>query len=303
MKKEDVREFLECIGVHSPVYRNNWFSGSCPLAPWTHESGRDSNPSFAINCIGDGRFNCFACHNGDLLYLVQLLKGYNADCDFKRAIDILSSYEEEELELEFPYKGSLEDVIWSDDYLDTFPKVKNVPKAAGYLEGRNVDDYLWEFFDLRFDTYREAVCFPVRNWANLLVGMRGRRLSGGYYMYGDDNGNKRNSLPWFGENLVDLNKPVLMVESVFDLMSVHPVYANVVAPLSVGMSKEKVLRMRNASMAVTLFDGDKGGDKGRQVISKYLDGVDIIHLSTGFYNDPNEMPRNEIIDMLTGVLV
>ena len=300
MKQELAHKFITALGLERVKNNGEWVSASCPLSPWTHTHGSDRNPSFAINFKGEGYFNCFSCESGDLYELLRLLKKYGADVDYKSALDALNQYNEGDIEVVFKMKGNDEDQIWNDSYLDNFHLASLNEKAFSYLVSRKVGRSLIDNFEIMWDARMQSVCFPIRNIAGLLTGMRGRLLTGRYHDY--DNGkNQRNPLVWYGEDKVDFNLPVLMVEGVFDFMAVYPHYNNVVSPLSVGIGKEKALRMKNAHVIYTLFDNDMGGDKGRRQIDKYLGGRQITHLSTGFYNDPGEMPAHDIKQVIAQI--
>ena len=87
MKTEHVKAFASLLGrpVHQ-VSGEGWAQITCPLAPWTHASGKDSHPSFGIK-IKDGgvsKAHCFSCmFTGTLQDLVIDLKSYGADLPFK----------------------------------------------------------------------------------------------------------------------------------------------------------------------------------------------------------------------------
>ena len=250
MNHQQIRKFLKALGSDpGETYEHEqWIVTSCPLAPWTHDSGTDSNPSFAINCkpSGESYYHCFTCKSGDLLSLLQLLKGYGAQkpkYNIKEAMEVLAEEEEDDVSLDIkdfdaPSPDIIETVPWPNDWLDTFWKATQVPAAMEYLNGRNVDEGTTVPLDIRWDGSKEALCFPVRDWVGRLVGLRGRRIEGGYHDYAGPL-NHRNKLVWYGEHNVMLDAPVLIVESVFDFASAWRVYKNIVAPLSVGMSPAK----------------------------------------------------------------
>lgn len=309
MHKQDVVAFLGYCGVppSKVIAYTDWVRAPCPLAPWTHDSGQDSNPSFAIRVDerGESNFNCFACESGDCLRLVELLSSFGAPkpkYNLAKAMEVLANegtgaacpvtvreygdYPDEETIPVFP-----------SEWLDTFVQAYKVPRAVQYLESRNMAPHLVAMLDVRYDSRLDCVCFPVRDWLGDLVGMRGRRLLPGdgpsYHMYKYKG--QGSSLPWYGEFWLDTERPVLMVESVFDVTSCLRVYDNVCAPLTVGMGREKVKRMSYCLDIVTLFDNGKGGDKARRLVDKHLPDSHITHkFPTAGVSDPGDMTEEEL---------
>ncbi len=316
MNLAQVKQFALAVGTRVETASGEWAQCKCPLAPFLHDSGRDSHPSCAIS-YGDNTesvFNCFTCESGDLFDLLTKLRAFKAKkprYDLKTAMDLWVQEETGDIILNFnkeEHKEEVEkDVPWPEPYLDGFLLAHKVPMAMDYLYARNVSTQMAYALDIRWDLPRRAVCFPIRNWVGKLVGLRGRYIRPGkdeppYHMYGFKG--QRNNLPWYGESSVDLDKTVVMVESVFDYTSVARVYKNILAPLSSGISKPKALRVRDALDVVTLFDNGQGGDKARDKTTKYLSGNVSAHLyppaGTG---DPGEMTIKQLQKVLRPYIV
>lgn len=66
MDRTSVRELVrEVMGPNTEMIdTDNWVSIPCPLAPWTHEKRRDSNPSAGIS-VRDGGTSIFNCLAGE----------------------------------------------------------------------------------------------------------------------------------------------------------------------------------------------------------------------------------------------
>jgi hypothetical protein len=306
MNKEQVKQFALAVGTRVESVSGQWARCKCPLAPWTHDSGGDSHPSFGIQ-YGDNiesAFNCYACEAGTLHKLIVLLDGFGASkpkYDLKQAVNLWADEESGDAPMVFMdeqvSEHPLADKIWPENFLDSFMLAWKVPIAMEYLNARKVRTKLARTLDIRWDLQRRAVCFPVRNWQGKLVGLRGRYINpdngARYHDYGYRG--HRNKLPWYGENTVDLDKPVLMVESVFDFASACRVYKNCLAPLTVGLSADKCRRVRNIQEIVTLFDNGRGGDKGRNKIDKHLAEAIRTHvLPPATKDDPGEMTKKEL---------
>ena len=74
----DLTQFLGMLGAKSIVVdaQRGWIRSSCPLAPWTHESGEDRHPSFGVKIPEVSSevpcFTCFTCgHSGPLPALLS----------------------------------------------------------------------------------------------------------------------------------------------------------------------------------------------------------------------------------------
>lgn len=310
MNLEQVKQFALAVGTKVESVSGHWARCRCPLAPWTHDSGKDSHPSFAVS-YGDNSesaFNCYSCEAGSLHKLIVLLDGFGAakpKYDLKQAMTLWSLEDTDDAPLVFMddevAEHPLADKVWPESYLNSFMPAWKVPIAMEYLNDRKVRKKMASALDIRWDLARHTVCFPVRNWSGQLVGLRGRYISSDagarYHDYGYRG--QRNKLPWYGEHTVDLDKPVLMVESVFDYASVYKVYHNVLAPLTIGISADKCRRVRNAFEIVTLFDNGKGGDKGRIKLREGLPESIIVDCTPpAACGDPGDMSKKQLRKVL-----
>ena len=195
---------------------------------------------------------------------------------------------------------------FSESWLESFMPAYMVDPARLYLLSRDVSADQMVMYNIRYDMSRNAVCFPIRDFDGGLVGLRGRLITPGdgpkHYNYKTGFGG-HNPYHWFGEDRVNLSSPVVMVESTFDCVSVGRVYSNVVAPLSTGISKHQAKRMAAAVEIITLFDNGVGGDKARNIVSKFFSSSVITHLKPpANRDDPGEMTEAEIRSALSKVL-
>ena len=113
-----------------------------------------------------------------------------------------------------------------------------------------------------------------------------------YYAYGYEN--RRNKMPWLGESWVDLDKTIVLVESVFDLAAVHRVYRNVMCPLSSGFNDNKVRRIDDGVQYVTFFDHGTGGNHARDRIDKVMQSPYTHVIPTKENGDPGNMSGKQI---------
>jgi hypothetical protein len=296
MKKDQAIQFLKHLGVTPPSdqSRSGWVISKCPLMHWRHEGGISSSPTFGIKCEhGDGFVNCYACDfHGKQSELVMEMRTHNklnpqGVFAFGEALQLITDAENDlHLNLDGP---GIEEVLFGDAggfhefpewWLDSFAPALAVPFARQYLAERNVPEALTQALDLRADTSQKRVCFPIRDFQGLLMGLHGRSVEDGvdprYRMYLQ--AGKNNPGIWYGEHWIDLTKPVVVVEGPFDVASVKRVYPNVASPLFSNPSEEKLRRMTDAFEWITLLDRGTGGDKGRQKISKVCKNNLVTHL-------------------------
>ena len=312
MDREAIQVFLRALSAKSIQHTPGWVTASCPLSPWTHQSRKDNHPSFAISVDpeGESHYNCFVCGGGDLITLVSLLDAYGAEApryDLKSAVELAVADGDRPLAFsvkDWGQKIAAEPyVTFPEMWLATFVEALRVPRARQYLHGRGLSDSVIRKLDLRYDTERDAVCFPIRDFDGVLCGLRARRLAPTddmprYHIYKTGTG-KHNRMVWYGESWLNFDKPIVMCESVFDAASVYRVYRNVCAPMTAGFTEERAKRMRRAVDIITLFDADKAGDKARQRIRQYLPSAHIVNVyPTEGRKDAGELSVGELRELL-----
>jgi hypothetical protein len=302
-------EFLGALKAKHVQVRGPWVQCSCPLAPWFHDTGKDSSPSFAIRIEPNKEswFNCFVCKFGslgDLVVELQHLKAANLGYDLGAAWALVVKESEAKIEVHVKDWGEpveiVEDLPIPEAWLVPFKPAWPVPYAREYLESRDVSEEIAHALDIRWDRSLGTVCFPVRNHEGELVSVRGRFIkpkpgSPPYHVY-PYMGSARASA-WLGEHSVDYDRPVLMVESVFDAASVMRVYDNILSPMTVGINYERMARVQKCVEVVTLFDQGTGGDKARAIVSKNLGTALVCHLYPTA-KDPGEMSEKSLRDLL-----
>lgn len=313
MTKEQIVTFLGFFSATSVTPTSEWVRCSCPLAPWTHDSGADSSPSFGIKVEdnGDSYFNCYACEHGDLWDLLGSLSGFGAKApkyQIKSAVAFLSDIElgQDSVQLmidDYGVKPPPKLHAYSEGWLSTFLPASKSARALGYLESRGFPGSVADEYELKYDTSRDAVSFPIRGADGALLGMRGRRINPTgtaprYHLYNNQH-NEKNSRIWYGIDRVDYNYPVIIVESVFDRVATEQVFMNVIAPLSTGLSKRQVELLGGVYDVVTFFDHGMGGDKARKTIAKYLPSATIIDVIPPVGRDPGDMTPDEIRESLS----
>lgn len=320
MDINNLRKFFRLINSVAPTdqRRQGWFNTPCPLAPWTHDGGTTKGKSFGATVTpGISKVHCFSCnYSGTLGDLLHTYNNYLSRDNMHMNLQEASEMVEEEIELSeidapdyVDPSEAKEDVNpWPEDYLEEFESVFSSEEAIAYLKTRQITQRVAKLLDMRWDWKRARVCFPIRDYMGRLTGFHGRAVDPDdklrYYAYGHNG--VRNPIVWHGEQLLNPEKPILLVESVFDLASVLRVYKNSACAMFAGISKNKASRLGRliepTTEIVTLFDYGAGGDSARKAINILPN--EITHLTpTKNQKDPGDMSLHELKDMLNSPLL
>lgn len=319
MKPASVQKFLKLFGCKVPTaqQRGGWIVSDCPMGPWKHEQGKSNPTAFGVKKEeGDPFANCLSCGwHGKLSDLIIEVRMLNKQADHKK-VDwntALAMIEEAEMtaELDLDTPG-IEEMLFGpkpqphpfpEDWLASFPSWMTAQWAVDYLAGRQVSSALAIQLDLRADMVQRRVCFPIRDAHGTLYGLHGRAVDKDaklrYRMY--THKLRNNPKFWLGEAWVDPNRPIVVVEGPFDLISVMRVYDNVVSPLFVNPSLEKLRRMTDCLEWITLYDRGKGGDVGRKKVEQAMSKDHVVThlLPPEGYKDPGEMGLKALEELLS----
>ena len=277
--EEAITAALEVLGSNVKGVKRGYVEASCPLAPWRHDGGVDKNPSFGVVYSSadakkeEGHAHCFSCqYSGDVREIASLMHVWGALSleDLSTVMDLMGKVKTGSLPLSLSAHHD-DDPFPDEGWLAGFPKVSSeYPTAVEYLTERGITRQIVEAFDLRFDPKRYRVCVPLYDRAQRFRGLIGRTLIKEpmgpryyYYPYPTAGGHAPKGFTWLNENNLDLAKPVVVVEGVFDAMKVWPVYPNVVAALSVSFRKPGMGWHPQVARWVSMFDRGKGGQLAR----------------------------------------
>lgn len=304
MQYESVKQVYSILGRHSLVAKGKWIMGSCPFSYYTHSKGVDNDPSFGITTEdGESHYSCFSCsQHGKLSDLpVELAARMSKDNTPKFNLKALFEFLEDSKpigyqipnEYEAPKKKVLKP--FAEEWLSTFMSAKQSPIAMKYLQGRGVLGWQVEYYDLRFDTSRKMICFPLRTKDGILAGMRGRAIDPDikprFHDYSTHD-TSNTDLVLFNENHLDYTKPIVLVEGNFDVLAVGRHYSNVVAPQTVKLGKKQRDTLIYAPEVWVMYDNDKAGLEGFLELRKYLaNEVQIGRMVFDpMYKDAGELP-------------
>ena len=284
--KAQLLGFLHALGVNKnqvEYSQTGWSKCACPLAPFTHRSGQDSNPSFGVSTYeGKVVYNCFSCGSGTLETLISTLDFhierkplYREKYDLEEARRVLNSPDFSYVPLP-DFEDALAEVAevvpWDEDYLASFPLASKMTAAKTYLDARGVTVEDCDKFDIRYDTMRREVCFPIRDVYGRLTGVRARSITQfGLKHYDHTYKDINNSaLVFLNEQAIASMEPVVVVEGQFDMLKVSKVYPYVMANLTAGISGNKLERLLQAEAVLLMLDNDETGRRKAEKIQAYL---------------------------------
>lgn len=284
MDEGGIRQVLQRIGVPDlRITHDGWLNGTCPLARWTHQRGRDRRPSFGVKVETDGvsGYKCQACgHKGTLVGLLSKIKMYSG-ADTEPLIDWVKAREARGEELP-PYgvRTQSEDMtppepVMEEAYEDLFPPASEVGAAVQYLASRGISPETADKLGLLYDdephgdrtTPENRILFPVRDRAGSLYGFTGRTINPNVQPKIRDYAGLPKRKLLLGEHLWSNDKPPFLVEGLFGYAHLHQIgadqYFDIAATLGAElhpMQRARVLAHPSAR-AYLMFDFDEAGDK------------------------------------------
>jgi 5S rRNA maturation endonuclease (ribonuclease M5) len=308
LKREGIVEFLAALGSTTLKYEGEWVQASCPAAFARHKHGHDSNPSFGINIVEDGKsgYNCFACglKGRDLDDLLIELhhdakQHSHGGIDFAKARQI-AAQEDDIGYVAHEWKDTSEAKVfepWPEWFLDDYTPAWQVSPAHGYLESRGVSYDTCKALDLRWDQKRSMVCFPIRHRSGQLAGFRGRSIRDKRYHDYVWNQNNNTSVVLYGESWINPMKPLVVVEGPFDLAAVYPHYKNVCAIFMASINKRKMATIELAVSVLAMTDSDLAGEQVFWHLRDRLPETQRVQMPDGV-KDPGEMTSKNIREAL-----
>lgn len=287
MLHDQAAALIKALGSEPLVDGTDWILASCPLAPYTHKNGTDSNPSFGIR-LEEGEepyYHCFSCMSGSLEDLVGTLEMFTGNdpshakrYDLKTARTILLNMDVGIVPLpEFSEFGNQKMQVfeeWPQWYVDSFTPWQFCKPAFEYLKSRGVTGEQAKRFDLRYDNAKNMLVHPYSNVYGKLAGLRGRSLQGGkghtgHYDYTWNDTNNAN-LVWYNEQALGHGEPVVVVEGQYDLYAVDRVYPYVVANLTAKPVAAKMAKLAQTPWVILFNDSDEAGQAANKKYLKYL---------------------------------
>lgn len=285
MNADELREIVSDVfgrGTKTEV-SNGWLKMRCPLSPWTHEKGADSNPSSGLSIKPDGVsvFNCFTCGNkAPIQGMLRKYAGFTGE-DLDDLIQELEdtaylgsrslpSWEEAKAGGSEPPLVTLDKAIFLDLY----------DSAAGhpYLATRGISDETAERLQLMVDPCdpadgEERILFPVFGLDGELHGFTGRAVNEGARLKVRDYHGLSKARCLLGVHLIQETQPdkVLVVEGLFDYANAWQQGFPGVAVMHSSLTPFQAEILKSISLPTyDFYDDDAAGKKGGVELGKAL---------------------------------
>lgn len=279
MREPELRQVFARLGIQiTSVARTGWLNAHCPLAPWTHRSGRDTRPSFAavINTEGPSRYTCLTCHaKGKVTTLVRELARLREHDHTE--ISQMAEMAEVQVDSLPPIGGHREaeaDLLIYDPNVAAsleglYPRVQDHGAGLSYVQGRGIGEATCRDLDLMFDAEQGRVLFPVRDFDGLLYGFTGRAIADDIQPKVRDYAGLKKRHLILGEDRWTRGKHrrTLIVEGLFALA--HLIEIGAEQEFNVGAVMGSMLYPAQAQRIIRvggpvyiLFDNDDAGDAG-----------------------------------------
>lgn len=297
MTADQVLNILRVMGISADqvtIRRSGQMQICCPLAPWLHEKRSDSKPSLSIG-FGKGTtlFKCFACGESGKIW--QLVDSYGSLAKKPEVQAIALKIMDDDkptlsMELVKACEGIEEWVkagtVYKTPTIDKaamrhWPSVCGLPSCEEYLLSRGIDRSMWVQFDLRYDTSKNRIVFPVYNRDNKLVGAVGRFLGKcppeivKYYNYFGFEASRSIG----GENKWHEGRSrLIIVEGFFCLLKAYEwaegMDADIGCTWHAEMSREQSERVVSLDRSTYIcYDNDKAGNAGSVKALALLKGL------------------------------
>lgn len=313
MDRDGIKQFMREIECRNIRDEPSWVMSSCPLAPWSHDSGGDSNPSFGISVHDDDTsiFNCFTCHHkGPLVHLLELLEDYSGDSyeDLRETFGVSEEFGPPLGDWGRKSNGDREETLGeplSIDFLDVYELPWTDADARAYLIGRGLTEQEYaESLELRYDPEERRILFPVYHDNGDFYGFTSRAIDEDNALRVKDyHGLKKKLLLLGSHNLPEGAEKVVLVEGAFDYAVTRTFGVPSVAALGTAFVQNKAdALIRIAKPVYIMFDPDAPGrsaaKKYAAALIRHLPVFDIQYPKELSNFDPAELYPEEVYAMI-----
>lgn len=303
MREEGIKRFLEALGIDRiRMYtERGWVNAPCPLSPYTHAGGSDVRPSFGVHVNEDGHsaWWCFGCSPqgkglGKLLHNVWIGDGrypYEAARIFAME-EFWGMKVEEDDSIPLPDRWLVKPVVNTTPLPPTvlrrYPLLQEkddyeARRIKAWLQvDRHVPEWVQYMCRLRYHYDNQSIIFPMTDVRGNIFVLRERvRKEKRMWTINPELARMpegtvfprlRDVGAWFGMELIDWTRPVMLVEGEIDAMRLIALgFFNVLASCTSSVTEAQM----DALAAHTLFlgfDADKGGDFARSRVVDRLRG-------------------------------
>jgi len=273
--------------------RGDWMNAPCPMAFYSHGSGEDKHPSFGMTISDTKRsiFYCFGCsaepktldwllHN---MWLMSKEYPWGAARIFaleENHVDAVQEPKDVWKETSPPIPEPIPPSV-----LTRFPKLQGnngyeARRIRRWLsQDRGIPEWVQNAFELRVDSDRQAVLFPLTDLQGYpyVIRVRARKHKSIWTLTPAQAGDEhltfsqlKDAGVWFGMHLVDWSRPVILVEGEIDCMRLHALGAvNAIASATSSVT-EAQLDALTATTLILGYDDDLAGQRAHKRITEYL---------------------------------
>lgn len=284
MDAPQIEEVLrEAFGAIKTERKGEWVSIACPLSPWTHERGRDRNPSAGVSIHPQGIsvFSCYSCKNK--MPFAGLLRKYATHSG--EDLDALIEEVEEDAFLGPRTVGEWDEGADTDTRPHMEPLKQAVYRdlydpAAGhpYVEGRGIDEDTADLLGMCVDPAdpsdgEERILFPVYGLDKELYGYSGRATNGDALLKVRDYYGLKKAGVLLGAHLIDKTQHrfLLLTEGLFDYANGWQQGFPTLAVMHSGLTEWQAEILRDIGLPVYLFyDNDEAGRAGVKMAGDQL---------------------------------
>jgi DNA primase len=274
-----------------------WLRMPCPLAPYTHASGKDEHPSFNVRVNPDGSsfYYCFGCSPkaNRMSVLIHLFFVYTGKYPFSAA----RVYVDREI---FDEEGKPPPVIdvWEQqrpavqalarNIIDRFPLIAAdmehsvAKKCIRYLEQRGISLQAAISAGVRFSPENGTILYSLTDIRGAVYGLRERKPSMtrkemwtvNAKSIGDESAifpSVRHVGAWFNLHSIDWTKPVMLVEGPEDALRLVTLrFGNAISACTTKVTDRQVEALCG-DVYYLGYDNDKAGRKAVRRIWKQMD--------------------------------
>jgi 5S rRNA maturation endonuclease (ribonuclease M5) len=330
MDVKRIKALLRCFGVEHTTTSENWVTCSCPLAPWTHEKGHDSRPSFGININPKGHsiYKCFTCTTEAesleaLVYRYQRRSGRY----LREATEILigdmipGKRKSEKLEIpKFQRNTEPEKVleIFPEEALKDYPllegrNTERTKEILQWLKGRGISSSTAFRYGLRYwKKFSGFIALPMttRKGNVSVISLRnindGTRFRVSAKMAGAPVPKPAKAGVWFGLHLIDMSKPVIFTEGEIDCVRLYELgFRNAVASGGTSVTDAQLSQICATKIIIGL-DSDKAGRTAARKLKTRLENkvdIAVINWAKIGCKDPGDVKtRKDLLKVLRPAL-
>lgn len=281
MDRQEIHRLVkEVLGPNTPTEDHaKWVSICCPLSPFTHERGRDRNPSAGISVKekgGTSIFHCYTCHKkGPIPWLLRKLESYTGEdwADLADEIEhgeyfggYIPKWGEGAAEEERPPEP-----IDKEQYFELYDSAVAHP----YVASRGVSASAAAAMELLHDPGDgdpERILFPVYDAQGAFYGLTGRAVSRQVTPKVKDYFGLPKKWMLLGVHLLQPDDEfVILVEGLFDFARLYSYGYPAVAFMSSTLTPMQADILKDIGKPVYLFhDDDKAGLEARDTAKELL---------------------------------